>query len=262
MKKTMKFSSTASRVVVAVATGLGLAAAASGTDEILFDTTNNLAEPLATSADYCPLFGENQHGVVFTVGCSPVTITGAVVGVFSTPVDSLLNTLVLKISKTSGPTAGSTLHEVSVNGPVNNNFQGGTRFSFDGLSWSLEANEQYLLAVTVQQFLYPINSAGSSLASASWVEHGLTFNTFQPLVPAGCGTESAFYMQVTGQVQVCSTDLDCDGQVAASDLAVILASYGLSCSKHPEVCDYDFNGDGQIAVDDIQYVLDHWGPCS
>ena len=262
MKKTMKFSATASRVVVAVATGLGLAAAASGTDDILFDTTNNLAEPLATSANYCPLLGPVQHGVVFTVGCSPVTITGAVVGLFSTPGESPGNTFVLQISKTSGPKAGVIVHEVSGSGPVNGDLAGGTQFQFDGLSWSLEVNEQYLLAVRASDTDILVYSAGSSLASASWVEHGLAFDNFQPAVPAGCGTESAFYMKVTGQVLECSTDLDCDGQVAASDLAVILAGFGLTCKEYPDVCAYDFNGDGQIAVDDIQYVLDHWGPCS
>lgn len=264
MKKTMKFSATASRVVVAVATGLGLAAAASGTDDILFDTTNNLAEPLATSANYCPLLGPVQHGVVFTVGCSPVTITGAVVGLFSTPGESPGNTFVLQISKTSGPKAGVIIHEVSGSGPVNGDLAGGTQFQFDGLSWSLDVNEQYLLAVRASDTDILVYSAGSSLASASWVEHGLTFDNFQPAVPAGCGTESAFYMQITGQIEVCSSDLDCDGQVGASDLAEILAYFGEKCGKSspPDVCNADVDGDGAVAESDIEKVLLEWGPCS
>lgn len=54
----------------------------------------------------------------------------------------------------------------------------------------------------------------------------------------------------------CSEDLDCDGIVGPTDLAIVLGNWG-PCSDCPE----DFNDDGNVGPFDLAMVLGHWGPC-
>ncbi len=55
----------------------------------------------------------------------------------------------------------------------------------------------------------------------------------------------------------CAEDLDGDGVVGASDLAVLLGSWG-PC----EGCPADFNGDGVVGAADLAVLLGSWGACS
>ena len=54
----------------------------------------------------------------------------------------------------------------------------------------------------------------------------------------------------------CPQDLDDDGTVGASDLAILLGDWGPN-PGHPA----DFNGDGSVGPFDLAQVLGHWGPC-
>ena len=54
----------------------------------------------------------------------------------------------------------------------------------------------------------------------------------------------------------CPQDLDGDGTVGASDLAMLLGSWG-AC---PE-CPADFDGDGVVGAADLAQLLGSWGPC-
>ena len=56
-------------------------------------------------------------------------------------------------------------------------------------------------------------------------------------------------------VAVCHI-LNGDDQVGASDLAVLLASWG-ECAD----CPADFNGDGLVGAADLAQLLASWGPC-
>ncbi len=54
----------------------------------------------------------------------------------------------------------------------------------------------------------------------------------------------------------CPQDLDGDGTVGASDLAIVLGSWG-PC----EGCPADFNVDGVVDASDLAQVLGAWGMC-
>ena len=55
----------------------------------------------------------------------------------------------------------------------------------------------------------------------------------------------------------CVADLDGDGVVSASDLAMLLGSWG-PC----EGCPADFDGDGVVSASDLAVLLGSWGACS
>ncbi|MEE8155121.1 MAG: hypothetical protein V3T53_09245, partial [Phycisphaerales bacterium] len=55
-----------------------------------------------------------------------------------------------------------------------------------------------------------------------------------------------------------SADLNGDGQVGASDLLILLASWG-PCPDPPECCPADIDGDGQVGASDLLILLSQWG---
>ena len=54
----------------------------------------------------------------------------------------------------------------------------------------------------------------------------------------------------------CPQDLDGNGSVGASDLAILLGSWG-PC----EGCAADFDGDGMVNAPDLAQLLGAWGMC-
>ncbi len=54
----------------------------------------------------------------------------------------------------------------------------------------------------------------------------------------------------------CPADLNGDGTVGASDLAILLGSWG-SCLG----CPADLDGDGAVGPFDLALLLGDWGPC-
>lgn len=64
----------------------------------------------------------------------------------------------------------------------------------------------------------------------------------------------AYSMIIAGQV--CPADLDFDGVVNASDLAVLLGAWGPN-PLHPA----DFDGNGAVNASDLAVLLGNWGPC-
>lgn len=60
--------------------------------------------------------------------------------------------------------------------------------------------------------------------------------------------------------QSCTGDLDGDGQVGLSDLAIMLANYGTAAGADPE--DGDLDGDGDVDLTDLSELLGLFGtPC-
>lgn len=55
--------------------------------------------------------------------------------------------------------------------------------------------------------------------------------------------------------EVCSNDVNADGQVGVNDILAIVAAWG-GC-----VCVEDINGDSVVNVDDLLLVIESWGPC-
>jgi hypothetical protein len=55
----------------------------------------------------------------------------------------------------------------------------------------------------------------------------------------------------------CSADLDMNGSVGASDLALLLGAWGPN-PGHPA----DFNDDETVGAADLAILLGSWGPCS
>ena len=54
----------------------------------------------------------------------------------------------------------------------------------------------------------------------------------------------------------CVADLDCDGEVGSSDLAILIGQWGPCAS-----CDADFDSDGDIDAYDYGTLLGSWGCC-
>ena len=54
----------------------------------------------------------------------------------------------------------------------------------------------------------------------------------------------------------CIADVDCDGDVGASDLSALLATFGTDASLT------DLDGDGTVGGADLTLLLDMWGPCA
>ena len=66
------------------------------------------------------------------------------------------------------------------------------------------------------------------------------------------------YDSDTGSINACPCpgDLDASGEVGASDLLALLASWG-PC----EGCPADFDKDGSVGASDLLTLLANWGPC-
>ncbi|MCH8880775.1 MAG: hypothetical protein IID34_12955, partial [Planctomycetes bacterium] len=54
----------------------------------------------------------------------------------------------------------------------------------------------------------------------------------------------------------CEGDLDQNGQIDSTDLAMLLSKYG-RCNR----CEEDLNGDGVVDEEDVDILLDSWGKC-
>ncbi len=59
--------------------------------------------------------------------------------------------------------------------------------------------------------------------------------------------------------QICEADLSDDGEVDATDLALLLGSWG-PCGD-PDDCPADLDGDGAVGPSDLALLLGNWGPC-
>ena len=59
-----------------------------------------------------------------------------------------------------------------------------------------------------------------------------------------------------GESALCPADLDCDGDVDAFDLAILLGSWGPCVG-----CPADLDGDGDVNAADLAILLGNWGPC-
>ena len=62
---------------------------------------------------------------------------------------------------------------------------------------------------------------------------------------------------VTGIVDPCPLDVNCDGGLSFGDILEILEEWG-AC----EGCRADLDGNGQVAFGDLVILLGNWGPCS
>ena len=71
----------------------------------------------------------------------------------------------------------------------------------------------------------------------------------------GFASGSAYLFDAAGD-SACPWDFDGDGNVGASDLAVLLGSWG-PCPD----CLADFNGDDVVDAVDLAVLLGNWGPC-
>ncbi len=60
-----------------------------------------------------------------------------------------------------------------------------------------------------------------------------------------------------GRQVTCEGDLDRNGQIDSTDLAMLLGKYG-RCSRR---CEEDLNGDGVVGEEDVDILLDSWGKC-
>lgn len=73
----------------------------------------------------------------------------------------------------------------------------------------------------------------------------------------------AYEMSHTDLPVVCLGDLDLDGSVGASDLAIVLGSWtsGRFPSCFDECCPANLDGDGFVGAGDLAVILGAWGAC-
>jgi subtilisin-like proprotein convertase family protein len=77
-------------------------------------------------------------------------------------------------------------------------------------------------------------------------------------VAGDAGTLMGFCLEITTATLVtCPEDLDRDGSVAGSDLAILLGLWGQPCVG----CGADLTGDGQVDAADLALLLGGWGVC-
>lgn len=69
--------------------------------------------------------------------------------------------------------------------------------------------------------------------------------------------DGGFYPGLLALPPVCPADIDRDGQVGASDLSILLGSWG-ACGLG---CPGDIDGDGTVSATDLANLLAAWGPC-
>jgi hypothetical protein len=102
---------------------------------------------------------------------------------------------------------------------------------------------------TLYNFRFTANS-GPTTATGS-------LGLFKPGA-AGAPTAMPFTGPMPTEVVVaCPADLDGNGEVAAQDLAAVLAAWG-PCSG---ACPADIDGNGEVAAQDLAAVLAAWGAC-
>ena len=78
---------------------------------------------------------------------------------------------------------------------------------------------------------------------------------FEDAVLGDSGSISRACIEIV-TVPACAADLDGDGSVGGSDLALLIARWG-PCTS----CAEDLNGDGRVSGEDLAIVLSIWGPC-
>ncbi len=76
---------------------------------------------------------------------------------------------------------------------------------------------------------------------------------FKPATVRGASNTADVVMQ--GPAIACQADLNGSGSVDSSDLAILLAQWGMPGSA-------DFNSSGTVGSDDLAVLLAAWGPCS
>lgn len=79
---------------------------------------------------------------------------------------------------------------------------------------------------------------------------------------AGGDSSDCDFNDIPDECQGCAADLDCDGGVGPTDLALLLASWG-DCPEPPEPCPADIQGtgDGIVGAGDLAVLLAAWGAC-
>ncbi|MFM7052774.1 MAG: dockerin type I domain-containing protein, partial [Planctomycetota bacterium] len=111
------------------------------------------------------------------------------------------------------------------------------------------------------------NGAGGSLAELRSFDIGLNELWTIPLTGMSQGgpslaADGSLVLAGTGEVRrywtasCAAGDLNCDGDINASDLAILLAAWG-PCGKG--ACDADLDRDGWVGASDLANLLGSWG---
>ncbi len=74
------------------------------------------------------------------------------------------------------------------------------------------------------------------------------------------GNDDSCEQLITILPSACPADLDCDGDIDAADLAILLGSWG-PCEKCCDKCGPDLDGDGHVNAADLAQLLGAWAEC-
>ncbi len=132
----------------------------------------------------------------------------------------------------------------------------GFTYSFDEQDRSLrihnDPSSEFKLWQNYDYEIRPVRSGSGAL-----VCDGVTG---APLVGVDDATDEGYVYAFTVATS-CPGDLDGDGQVAASDLAIVVGSWGPCPNPPPAQCTSDLSGDRDVGAVDLANVLSYWGPC-
>ncbi len=95
------------------------------------------------------------------------------------------------------------------------------------------------------EFGYSVTIGGNTAIVGAWLDDD-----------NGSASGSAYLFDAAG-ISACPWDIDGAGNVGASDLLVLLASWG-PCKG---CCPADFDGTGNVGASDLLALLANWGPC-
>jgi hypothetical protein len=119
-------------------------------------------------------------------------------------------------------------------------------FSLQGVAGTYPDNQVLIAQLSVAQGL-----SVSGTVDILWRHDGGDFNTTGSV---------AFVCEAEYVCGDCPTDMDGNGDTGASDLAVLLGSWG-PCAPGDACECLDDNGDGVIGAADLAVLLGSWGPC-
>ncbi len=115
-------------------------------------------------------------------------------------------------------------------------------------------------AFSTQRAAVTLDSGGDAVPDGTDSIYGVDADTAIPVPPASFLVDYIDGSPNSGPavIEVVPTigDLDGDGSVGASDLAIVLGNWG-PC----EGCPMDLDGDGQVDAFDLAIVLGAWGTC-
>lgn len=159
---------------------------------ILFDDSNNLAQPISPAL--LAMLTAGGRGVAFTVGGSSITLSSATFGLYAASAGTANVGLKLYQGSNHNGTLLQTVTAFQVSLDTFGN--GGSLITLNTGGWTLNANTQYFVAAYGSAGSVTPELGVSNYSSGSWTSNGLTFDNFADAFTI----PDNYYVQLTGTI--------------------------------------------------------------